>query len=141
MSTVDLATFKAHAEELVAKAIAGEATVIEQNGKRAVLLPCEGLAPDFELDPQTGELLRQGIQAPGGGTDRGRLARIAAEHPSGMNLVVKSPSGATSGRSDCGSPETIQTQRISSSRRRNKRLSCSPNTPALAASEAFHIRE
>jgi len=25
--------------------------VIEQNGKRAVLLPCEGVAPDFELDP------------------------------------------------------------------------------------------
>ena len=66
MSTVDLATFKAHAEELVAKAIAGEATVIEQNGKRAVLLPCEGAAPDFELDPQTDELLRQRAQAPGG---------------------------------------------------------------------------
>src|SRR6266699_2335811 len=65
MSTVDVATFKAHAEELVAKAIAGEATVIEQNGKRAVLLPCEGAAPDFELDPQTDELLRQRVQAPG----------------------------------------------------------------------------
>ena len=32
--------------ELIAKAIAGEPTVIEQNGKRAVLLPCEGLSPD-----------------------------------------------------------------------------------------------
>jgi hypothetical protein len=28
-------------KELIAKAIAGEPTVIEQNGKRAVLLPCE----------------------------------------------------------------------------------------------------
>jgi len=41
---------KARAEEFVAKAIAGEATLIEQNGKRAVLLPCQGIAPDFELD-------------------------------------------------------------------------------------------
>ena len=51
MSTVDVATLKARAEEFVAKAIAGEATLIEQNGKRAVLLPCPGIAPDFELDP------------------------------------------------------------------------------------------
>ena len=51
VSTVDVATLKARAEEFVAKAIAGEATLIEQNGKRAVLLPCEGIAPDFELDP------------------------------------------------------------------------------------------
>jgi hypothetical protein len=50
MSTVDVATLKAHAEEFIAEAIAGEATVIEQNGKRAVWLPCEGVAPDFELD-------------------------------------------------------------------------------------------
>ncbi len=42
MSTVDVATLKARAEEFIAKAIAGEATVIEQDGKRAVLLPCEG---------------------------------------------------------------------------------------------------
>ena len=66
MSTVDVATLKARADELIAKAIAGEATIIEQNGKRAVLLPCEGAAPDFELDPQTDELLRQRVQAPGG---------------------------------------------------------------------------
>ena len=31
MSTVDVATLKARAEELVAKAIAGEATLIEHN--------------------------------------------------------------------------------------------------------------
>ena len=65
MSTVDVATLKAHAEEFVAKAIAGEATLIEQNGKRAVLLPCEGAAPDFELDPQTDRLLRERMQASG----------------------------------------------------------------------------
>ena len=65
MSTVDVATLKAHAEEFVAKAIAGEATLIEQNGKRAVLLPCEGAAPDFELDPATDRLLRERIQASG----------------------------------------------------------------------------
>jgi hypothetical protein len=65
MSTVDVPTLKAHAEELIAKAIAGEATVIEQNGKRAVLLPCEGVAPDFELDRATDGLLRERMQAPG----------------------------------------------------------------------------
>ena len=65
MSTVDVATLKAQADELVAKAIAGEATVIEQNGKRAVLLPCEGAAPDFELEPETDELLLQRIKASG----------------------------------------------------------------------------
>jgi hypothetical protein len=65
MSTVDVATLKAHAEEFIAKAIAGEATVIEQDGKRAVLLPCEGVAPDFELDPDTDRLLRARMQAPG----------------------------------------------------------------------------
>ena len=65
MSTVDVATLKAHAEELIAKAIAGEATVIEQNGRRAVLLPCEGDAPDFELDGDTDRLLRERLQAPG----------------------------------------------------------------------------
>ena len=58
MSTVDVATFKAHADELIAKAIEGEATLIEQNGRRAVLLPCEGTAPDFELDPATDRLLQ-----------------------------------------------------------------------------------
>ncbi|MGO9199001.1 MAG: hypothetical protein ACLQM8_00460 [Limisphaerales bacterium] len=67
MSTVDVATLKARAEELVAKAIAGEATLIEQNGKRAVLLPCEGVAPDFELDPEMDRLLRERVEAPGRG--------------------------------------------------------------------------
>ena len=65
MSTVDVATLKARAEEFVAKAIAGEATLIEQNGKRAVLLPCEGVVPDFELDPETDALLRERMKAPG----------------------------------------------------------------------------
>jgi hypothetical protein len=65
MSAVDVATLKARAEEFVAKAIAGEATLIEQNGKRAVLLPCEGIAPDFELDPETDRLLRERMKAPG----------------------------------------------------------------------------
>jgi len=70
MSTVDVATFKARADELIAKAIAGEATVIEQDGKRAVLLPCEGSVPDFERDPETDRLLRQ--RAP-------RATRLAAD--------------------------------------------------------------
>jgi len=65
MSTVDVATLKERAEELIAKAIAGEATVIEQNGKRAVLLPCEGALPDFELDPATDMLLRDRADGPG----------------------------------------------------------------------------
>ena len=65
MSTVDVATLKARAEEFVAKAIAGEATLIEQNGKRAVLLPCQGMAPDFELDPEMDRLLRQRMEASG----------------------------------------------------------------------------
>ena len=65
MSTVDVATFKARADELIAKAIAGEATVIEQNGRRAVLLPCEGAAPDFEQDPETDSLLRERLESPG----------------------------------------------------------------------------
>jgi PHD/YefM family antitoxin component YafN of YafNO toxin-antitoxin module len=64
MSTVDVATFKARAEELIAKAIAGEPTVIEQNGKRAVLMPCEGVVPDFELDPETERLLQDRMKAP-----------------------------------------------------------------------------
>jgi hypothetical protein len=65
MSTVDVATLKARAEEFVAKAIAGEPTLIEQNGKRAVLLPCEGAAPDFTLDPEADQLLRRRMEASG----------------------------------------------------------------------------
>jgi len=65
MSTVDITTFKAHADELIAKAIAGEATVIEQNGKRAVLLPCDGVMPDFVSDPETDRLLRERAELPG----------------------------------------------------------------------------
>ena len=65
MSTVDVTPFKAHADELIAKAIAGEATIIVQDGKRAVLLPCEGTMPDLERDPETDLLLRERAQAPG----------------------------------------------------------------------------
>jgi len=65
MSTVDVATLKARAEEFVAKAIARETTMIEQNGKRAVLLPGESAAPDFELDPDMDRLLRQRVKASG----------------------------------------------------------------------------
>ena len=65
MSTVDVPTLKARAEELIAKAIAGEPTVIEQNGKRAVLLPCEGMAPDFAVDRETDQLLSERAKAPG----------------------------------------------------------------------------
>jgi PHD/YefM family antitoxin component YafN of YafNO toxin-antitoxin module len=65
MSTVDVATLKANAEEIIEKAIAGEATIIEQNGKRAVLLPCEGTAPDFEVDRETDQRLRERTLAPG----------------------------------------------------------------------------
>jgi hypothetical protein len=31
-----------------------------------VLLPCEGAAPDFELDPEMDRLLRERAEAPGG---------------------------------------------------------------------------
>jgi hypothetical protein len=65
MSTVDVATFKARADELIARAIAGEATVIEQDGKRAVLLPCDGAMPDLQSDPETDELLRKRLQSTG----------------------------------------------------------------------------
>ena len=65
MSTIAVATLKTRAEELVAKAIAGEPTLIEQNGRRAVLLPCDGVAPDFELERDTDRLLHARLQAPG----------------------------------------------------------------------------
>jgi len=65
MSTVDVATLKERAEELIAKAIAGEGTVIEQNGRRAVLLPCEGALPDLAVDPDTDRLLRERAQSAG----------------------------------------------------------------------------
>lgn len=59
MSTVDVATFKKHADELIAKAIAGEATVIEQRRQGAVLVPCEGTLPDFAENPELDTLLRE----------------------------------------------------------------------------------
>ena len=52
-------------DELIAKAIAGEATVIEQGGKRAVLVPCEGARPDFVERPELDSLLRQRAQETG----------------------------------------------------------------------------
>ena len=65
MSTADVATFKAHADELIVKAIAVEATVIEHNGKHAILLPCEGTIPDSKLDPEADRLLQDRARAPG----------------------------------------------------------------------------
>jgi antitoxin (DNA-binding transcriptional repressor) of toxin-antitoxin stability system len=64
MAAVNVATLKEHAEELFAKAIAGEPTIIEQNGKRAVLVPCPEAAPDFELYPEVDALLRQRLNEP-----------------------------------------------------------------------------
>jgi hypothetical protein len=65
MSAVNVATFKAHAEEFVAKAIAGQVTVIEQNGKRAILLPCAEGEPDAELYPEINSLLADRVQSEG----------------------------------------------------------------------------
>ena len=65
MSTVDMATFTANAEELVTKALKGEVTVIVQNGKRAVLMPCEGELPDFQQSPELDRLLQQRMQSEG----------------------------------------------------------------------------
>ena len=64
MAAINVATFKEHAEEFFAKAVAGEATVIEQNGKRAVLVPCPEAAPDFELYPEIDALLQQRLKEP-----------------------------------------------------------------------------
>jgi hypothetical protein len=60
MSAIDVETFKKHAEEFVVKAIGGEATIIERNGRRAVLMPC-----DSEKFPQTDALLKERLNAPG----------------------------------------------------------------------------
>ena len=64
MAAVDVATFKEQAEQLFAKAVAGEATVIEQNGHRAVLLPCDGDLPDFILYPKLDALLQERLKLP-----------------------------------------------------------------------------
>lgn len=66
MSAVDVETFKLRAEEFVTRAIAGEATIIERNGRRAVLMPCEGEVPDFELYPKADALLTERLKADGG---------------------------------------------------------------------------
>jgi hypothetical protein len=65
MASVDVATLKQRAEELFAKAVAGQATVIEQNGKRAVLLRCDEGGPDFELYPDVDATLRDRAKSPG----------------------------------------------------------------------------
>jgi hypothetical protein len=63
MASIDLATLKKDAEELFAKAVAGQATVIEQNGKRAVLVPWDASVPDFELFSEVDSLLRERLNA------------------------------------------------------------------------------
>jgi hypothetical protein len=60
MSAIDVETFKKHAEEFVVKAIGGEATIIERNGQRAVLMPS-----DSEQSPQTDALLKERLNTPG----------------------------------------------------------------------------
>jgi hypothetical protein len=60
MSAVDVETFKKNAEAFVVKAIDGEATIIERNGRRAVLMPC-----DSEQYPQTDSLLKERLNAQG----------------------------------------------------------------------------
>lgn len=65
MSTIDAATFKAKAEELLAKALQGDVTIIDKDGKRAVLMPCAGAQPDFQLYPETDQLLLERLQTPG----------------------------------------------------------------------------
>jgi hypothetical protein len=64
MSAIDVATLKEHAEEFFAKAVAGEATLIEQNGKRAVLVPCDEGQPDFDLYPQLNALVQKRLREP-----------------------------------------------------------------------------
>ena len=78
MSTVDLATFKANVDALVSKALEGEVTVIDQNGKCAVLMPCEGSVPDLQRFPQLDRVLQERLQAQGAeptAEDWERLAR------------------------------------------------------------------
>ena len=81
MSTVDMATFKANVDELVTKALDGEVTVISQNGKRAVLMPCEGEAPDFQQSPVLDRLLQERLLSEGAeptAADWDNLARSIA---------------------------------------------------------------
>ena len=60
MSAIDVETFKQNPEEFVVKAIAGEATIIERGGRRAVLMPC-----DSEQYPETDALLKERFNAQG----------------------------------------------------------------------------
>ena len=62
---MDAATFKANAAEFLAKALDGNVTIIDQGGKRAVLMKCDGV-PDVELFPNTDKLLAQRLAAEGG---------------------------------------------------------------------------
>jgi hypothetical protein len=64
METVNLATLKEKAEQLFARAIAGEPTIIEQDGKRTLLLCCPGAIPDFVLYPQLNALIEERIHEP-----------------------------------------------------------------------------
>jgi hypothetical protein len=101
MSTVDVPTLKARAEELIAKAIAGEGTVIEQNGKRAVLLPCEGAAPDFELDRAMDGLLRARAKAPGSEPTAADWQGFTGGRFEEMKVIVKSRFGMTCAKLVC----------------------------------------
>jgi hypothetical protein len=64
MSTVDAATFKAYADQFLAKALDGDVTIIDQDGKRAILMKCEGV-PDVELFPNTDNLLTRRVATEG----------------------------------------------------------------------------
>jgi hypothetical protein len=50
---------------LLAKALEGDVTIIDKDGKRAVLMPCEAAEPDFQVYPQIDKLLLERLQAPG----------------------------------------------------------------------------
>jgi hypothetical protein len=62
MPSIDVAALKEHAEELFAKAAAGKATMIEQNGQRALLVPCNDATPDFELYPEVDALISERLK-------------------------------------------------------------------------------
>lgn len=78
MSMIDVETLRNRADELVAKAISGEPTVIEQNGRRAILLACEGDSFDFESNASLDRLLRQRISEDGAEPRADDWARLRA---------------------------------------------------------------
>ena len=77
VSKVDGATFKEKAGELLTKVLAGDITIIDHNGKRAVLMPYSGPAPDFQLYPETDKLLRERLEAASPPMPTGKLLRRA----------------------------------------------------------------